>query len=949
MSTIFRRSLFYSTAAGLCAALSATVAVAQTAATAQVEEIVVTGSRLTSGFNQPTPVTVLGGEELAKRAPANVLEVINSLPSARPTSTTGGNVRNSTTQAGIQGTVDLRGLGPGRTLVLVDGQRWVPGGFTGVPDTNMFPVSLIERIDVVTGGASAAYGSEAVAGVANFILNDRLEGLRGSIQYGQSSYDDLQQVIATIGGGMSFADGRFHLVGAFDYGDNKGGDSIYSRPWGANEPLALGTGAVGTANRPAGTPSQIFALGVERNDGAPGGLIVAGPLKGTTFDANGNPMPFVYGRAYGTSMTGSTANYRFNPQGFTTVANPFNRRTAYAKLTYDVSDETSVWASVNLGRVRDRSYGGPPWAIGPFNITLDNPYIPATTRAAMVAAGQTSISVSKFINVLGKTGGISQTKHVFEMYRLAAGARGKLGRFDWDAYATIGETTEPYTVPFGAHVANIASAVYAVRDASGNIVCGPTATNPYLTAATRPLAQQGCVTLNLFGVTPAGAPVYDYITNPIEAEIVTKQSAAGVNLRGELFEMPAGAISFAVGAEARWDELSQWVDPLAAAGAYSQSNQTAYSGKNNVQEAYVEAGVPLARDMGPMLKALDVTGAARVTRYELGGRVETWKVGGTYAVNDMLRARVSRSRDIRAPNLYDQVGLLPGMPFLGINSPFTNVNGTVFSAVVGNPTLVPEKADTLTAGLVFQPTGFLSGFRASVDYFDIRIKDVIAQLSVQDVLNGCRAGNTQYCSTITFDSANPLGVSIVNRQPANLLELQTDGYDIELSYRKADLPFPGAVNIRFLGTITENMKVGSSTGVIDYAGSGLTAPAGGGVPKYRGTLDIEYSLSRVRTTVQFSGFNSMLANPTLIGPDSPSYNPNLANSISKNKFPGAVYVNWNGSVDLGTRVNAQFFWSINNLLDKRPPEFAIVAFAFGSANYYDMVGRYSQAGLRFSF
>jgi iron complex outermembrane receptor protein len=925
-----------------------------------LNQILVTGTRL-PGFNAPTPVTALGAAEIQQRVPANILEVINQIPAARPTFQTAGNVRNSTTQNSIQGAVDLRGLGPTRTLVLFNGQRFVAGGFLGTPDTNMFPVSLIQRIDVVTGGASAAYGSDAVAGVVNFIFDNKYEGLKASIQGGISEFSDLKQFVASLGAGKSFDDGRLHVVVGLDAARNNGSGTVYARPWGSIEPSLVGTGAVGSATRPAGTPAQIWVTNAERADASRGGLIVSGPLRGTAFDASGSPIPFQFGTLYGTQMVGSTSNYGFNNQGFTTIGNPFKRVTAYSQVTYDLNDKLSVWASGNLGYVYDRTFGSPPYQAPPtggsYIISINNPYLPAATRAAMIQNGLTTINVSKFIDVLGKTGGVSQTAHTYKLWRYAAGIKGEVfPGWDIDGYFTQGRTKELINFLYAPMIANMAAAVNAVRDpVTGQIVCGPIATNPNLNATTRTQVEPGCVPYNIFGVTPfeANEAAYRYMTHPVLTDIISKQSAFGADLRGHPFSTWAGPAAFAVGVEWRKDALalintdySTQITPLV-----SQGGQVNFTGENTVKEAFAEIGIPLARESGPGLYGLDVNGAGRITHYDIGGTVKTWKVGATWDPIPEVRFRITRSQDIRAPNVYDLFGKGAPQPFVNAFSPFTGRTSNVLFSISGNRSLKPEIAQTLTAGIVLKPGGFLRGFRASVDYFDIKIKDVVATVAVPEVIQRCFNGEQLYCSAITFDPTAPLGFTLVNTIPANLAQLATKGFDFEADYRVHELPvgIPGSLNFRFLGTWTKKMAVTTSGGTISYVGTSIVAPAGGGVPAFKGNLTIDYDTGRFRTGLQFVGFTHLKMNPTFVGPDDPNYNPNASNSISKNLFPGMIYTNLTGSYRLHGWGQPEVFWSVNNLLGIDPPKYALVAFSFNQANYYDIVGRYYQAGVRFAF
>ncbi len=272
--------------ASALALMTASGAWAQDAApAAAVEEVVVTGSRLNNvNFTAPTPVKVMGAEQISQRAPATVGELTNEIPGFR---NTGPTVGTRSSGSGVaSNSPDLRGLGPNRSLVLIDGRRQL------AKDTNYIPASLVSRVEVVTGGASAAYGSDAVAGVVNFILDDRFTGIKGNVQYGQSKYSDNKEWSGALAYGRGFADGKGRFVIGVDASKNKGTGDHYTRPWGAIEQGQVGY----PLTRAAGVPANAYLEGVELSTVAPGSVVLSGPLKGTTFDSAGNPYVWQYGQ-----------------------------------------------------------------------------------------------------------------------------------------------------------------------------------------------------------------------------------------------------------------------------------------------------------------------------------------------------------------------------------------------------------------------------------------------------------------------------------------------------------------------------------------------------------------------------------------------------------------------------------------------------------------------------
>jgi iron complex outermembrane recepter protein len=917
------------------------------AASAALEEITITGTHLASGYNSPTPVTVVDSQLIESRAPANVLEVLNQIPQFRPSQATSGNDRLSLSQSGVEGLVDLRGLGPTRTLTLVDGERFVGGNVAGLVDTNMLPLSLIDHVEVVTGGASAAYGSDAVSGVVNFKLKDRMDGIVGSVQGGQSEFGDDKQWVASLAGGTNFFDDRAHLVVGLDYAKNEGVGTFYTRPYG-NVEAGLITAGNG---RPAGVPAQIWSNGVELSNATPGGLILSGALKGTAFNGSGSPYDFNYGTVYSSNMVGSTANYGNNPQGYALIGVPFDRESLYSKFSFDITDTMSAFISGNLGVTASYAVGGPPTSIGPITIGVTNPYIPASVASAMVADGLTSISVGKIFSTVG--GNWQQTTD--HLSRIAAGLKGEVfGDWHWDIYGATGETKEYYRFN-GIDSANIDAASDAVLGANGAVTCAPTATNPNLNAITRTYVQSGCSPFDIFGISSPATQkaAYAYMFHQIYSVEQIKQHSAAANLAGSPVNDWAGPVQIGVGAEYRWDGLYVNSDPIGAAGEYYTSGQADYQGSNSTKEAYLEAGVPLVKD-GLFTKSLDLNLAGRYTDYQIEGSVETWKLGLTDDIDDDWRLRVTRSHDIRAPNLFDLFGVGPPAIQVNINNPFNGTSGNLFSVQSGNLNLKPESAESFTGGVVFAPKeGWARNFKFSVDYFDIKLTDAIASgIGVQSTINGCYAGIKSYCSLIDFDSS-AVGIHTVALQSINLNKIYTNGLDFEAEYRQPTMPFgvPGALDLHLLGTFTNHMSLTTAAGVVNYAGSAATIgsagtyPNGGGVPTWHGDLTVTYHLNPVTTQLQFTGFTRLTYNPTLIGPDSPLYNPALSNSISQNQFAGLVYTNLTATYQ--ARTNMQLFAVIDNVFDRWPPTYALNAFSTNAADYYDTVGRSFKVGFRF--
>lgn len=907
-------------------------------------EIVVTGSRLRTGFDTPTPVTMVGEAVIAQRAPSAIAEVLLELPAFRNSNSQTGN--QFTINTAGQNILDLRGLGSVRTLVLVDSRRFVPTSTTTNFDTNLIPTSLVERTAVVTGGASAQYGSDAVAGVVNFVLKDKLEGLHLVGQYGQTPHDDNREMFGSLGWGTSFADDRGHLIVGAEYSDSRGvgvGVGPYARDWGRRE-FGLVTLP---ANRPAGLPSQIISDQVEYATASFGSLIVGSTthagtasslLRGTAFGPNGSVVPFTYGSVIGTNtMIGSTTNYGTIPTAPQVLKVPNERFSTLARVNFAVSEGLTLFAEGSYGYQIARTNTSYNFFTN-LVINADNAFLPDAIRQSMQSNNLRSITIGRIDRDIGA----ARAENSNRTYRIVAGAKGKLfADIDWDAYFEHGENKYENDVFNAPKTANYRAAISAVRDGSGQIICGPLATNPNLTAAQRAVVQPGCVPFNVFGEGSPSAASVSYVSGLEYNHVTSRQDAAGVNVAGSILPLPAGPLSFALGGEYRKDRANGQTPLEAQQNLFAFGNYKPINGAISVYEGYAEIGAPIFRD-SPIGRSLDFNAAIRLTDYSTSGSVTTWKAGATYEPIDAIRLRVTRSRDIRAPNISD-IFTVGGGGLNQITNPANGVQAQVQTINRGNPNLTPEIANTWTAGIVLAPTGRLRGLRASVDYYDIQIKDAISSVAAQDIVNRCAAGQTAYCASINYDPAAGNGIASVINQPFNANTLKTSGVDFELAYTSAAdelIPsLPGSLSIRALATHLRQLET------FDPSGASLGNQAGATLGKWRGNVALTYAGDRFSVTLTNRFFSSVKYSVTLIGPEDAGYSPSLTNSISKNRFPGGSYTSLSMSYNLWNREGrkAQIFGIIDNLFDRDPPYGAVL---IGNSSPYDVVGISFKAGVR---
>jgi outer membrane receptor protein involved in Fe transport len=913
---------------------------------AEEQAIVVTGSRISrAGFDQPTPVTVFGAERAQTLGITNIAEGLNQIPSFRASSSPA-NISSAGGNVGAR-ILDLRALGAPRTLVLVDGRRFVPSTGEGTVDINLIPSGLVRSTEVVTGGASAVYGSDAVAGVVNFILDRKFEGVKAEVQYGISERGDDNNVFASFTGGFKVGD-RGHFVISGEYEDNSGlGDCYSARDWCAQEASIVGNTPAGTA----GMPSSIITTDVHVSTMAPTGLInrslnaagqpVTGsaatdPLRGTTFTNAGVPTRFNYGQFAGPLFMIGGDGHGVNPFLSSLLLKvPVERQSVYGSFSYEVTDNINAFVDASWGRVSGKTYSS---TFRDYNssimgtIKADNPFIPDSVRTIMNQNGVAALQLGRSWFDLGSPYAISTT----ETFRVVAGLDGKFGgSWKWDAYYQFGQTDfrqDMYNNPVNARVRN---AVDAVRNGAGNIVCRINA--DAITTNDDP----NCAVLNPFGSGQSDA-ARNYVSGTSGFQTtVTKQHVVAGSVSGDLFAITSRPVGVAVGAEYRRNTLSGAADPISQSLGFWVLNGQAVSGKQEVKEAYAEIVVPLLADM-PGAENLELNGAFRITDYSDSGEVETWKVGGTYEPIRGIRFRATQSRDIRAPNLTELRGPQQKTT-IGLTDPVTGLQANPVVIRGSNPDLTPEKADSFTAGIVLAPRwgGALSRARLSVDYYNIEVKSAITQLGAQTIVQDCFRGNTTVCPLITRDSTNT--VVQVNDVLLNVGNVKTRGIDVEFDYRQpmGDL---GDLNLRLLSTIFLEL----STDGTDRAGqTGSRSGTLLGVPDY--SIDGTLAWNKGPVTLVGHGryIPSGMYNVAFIGPDDPRYAITGTTSVNNNRVPGRFYMDLalTYRIDLRAGQQLELFGAVNNLFDRDPP--AIPSGNLGTNQVlFDPIGRAFKIGAR---
>ncbi|MBU4432778.1 MAG: TonB-dependent receptor plug domain-containing protein, partial [Alphaproteobacteria bacterium] len=514
---------------------------AEPAATA-LTEIVVTGSRIRStGFTAPTPTQVLGEADLKRSAEPNIFTTIAQLPSLQ--GSTGATTGTFSTSSGQQGlsSFSLRGLGTIRTLTLLDGQRVVAANVTGVPDISLFPQLLVQRVDVVTGGASASYGSDAVGGVVNFITNKRFEGFKANLEAGVTTYGDNKQYLLQVAAGKAFLNDRLHVQASGEYDQEQGvpaggfgEDAPGSRNWYTTATL-INRGVTND-----GSPQYLYREHAQAYQYTKYGLISAGPLQGTAFDKSGNPFTFQYGsngvpsKAANGAVIGCYSSGGFclggdlsgNVGVGTSLQSKLKRINSYSRVGFDLDANNEIYATFNAARVETSNQPNPGGATTGLTMSCSNPYLPASIVAGCAANNISSFTFGTSNALLPRNISVHPTR---TQYRGVVGADGKFTALgtDWryDAYYEHGENTT------NIHVRDILlnpryrQAIQATR-VNGQIVC-----------ADATARANGCVPINIFGGQTPSEAALAYITpkNGPSQHSVQKQDVASLNFSGEPF------------------------------------------------------------------------------------------------------------------------------------------------------------------------------------------------------------------------------------------------------------------------------------------------------------------------------------------------------------------------------------------------------------------------------
>jgi iron complex outermembrane receptor protein len=938
------------------AAAAQTQPAAPAASPASVEEVVVTGSLIArSGYNSPSPLTSVSSADLAAAAPANIATYVNQLPALAGSATPTSNVKAVSNGTAGLNILNLRNLGAERTLVLFDGQRSVTSTLSGVTDVNNFPQALISRVEVVTGGASATYGSDAVAGVVNFILDKKYTGLKGEISAGETTYADDRDWKGSLTYGTGFLGDRGHLLLS---GEIAHTDGFTSKKNGHdNEPRDWAEEGWKTINNPAytatnGQPRQLVLNHVGISNATQGGIIVSGPLKGTYFGAGGATAQLNYGPIVSNPfMQGGDWQYT-DVEGNTSMDSEVDRRGVFGRVSFDVTDNINVYGQYSHNYTRTRSINSFESYFGGLNVSVNNPFLPAAVAAQARSLGLSTLEVGTMNGDLGPYNAeFSRT-----VDRYVFGASGKFDllskEWRWDGYFQDG-ISHVSNNTYASRKSRYNDAIQAARAPNGQIVCASTLTSP----------GNGCVPYNLFGTGVNSQDALNYITGHSHMDQRFEQRVYALNVQGEPFSTWAGPVSVAFGAAHRSEAVRGSSTPEDMARDFYAGNYIPTFGRYNVSETYLETIIPLAEDL-PLIKSLSIDGAIRATKYSTSGSVKTWKISGSYSPIDDIRFRFTKSQDIRAPNLGDLFTTGSTSVSTVVDPFINNTQYTAYTLSAGNLNLQPERGKTTNFGVVFQPS-FIPRFSASVDYFRIAINDAIGSAAGagkgQNIIDLCFSGLTQYCSALIRGGPVVNGVSqitFLNQTVFNMAYQKETGVDIAANYSMpVDEIFSklnGNLSLKVLVTKTfHDIQITGVPGDLpkDLAGTN----SANGPPKWRFMANATYDFDPFSLTLTGRGLSAGKYDNSFIECTSGCPTSTAQNmTTNNNHIAGAFYMDANLTYKFKFKgTDSQVYFNVRNVFNKDPavvasgPSGTTFTTAGDNPTMYDVLGRMFRVGIRF--
>lgn len=961
--------------------------------------ITVTGTRIANNRNSPTPITAAAVEEMAATTPSDIADGLNKLPQiiGGRTPRTQGN--GSTNNGG--NVLSLRNFGPSRTLVLLDGHRVPASNQDGTVNIDTLPQMLVERVEIVTGGASAVYGSDAVAGVVNFILDKNFTGLSLKADAGISDYGDGEEFQVGAAWGTELFGGRGHFEVAGRY-RQQAMIPISARPYGKDGQAWLLVGNGSPASPFTNSPYSRL-INYARFGTVSCGTACA--VNNYTFNEPGELSPLQQGTPT------LTSNIRIGGDGgwaeHGTFRSKIDMKDVFARFSYDVTDNINAYVQASWAEAGNTSnwinWVVSPSASRPNTLFANNPFLDPVTQqqlgagivcgtpaatgwrclpASPATSPQTGttpppppttpfFSAPSWIwnNVDGEDAGETDRMYLTiakqQLLNFEVGLSGELlERFNWEVYYTHGRSRNRVRNPNNTDNARYLASLDAVVGPNGTIVCW-VSTQPQFADL-----YPGCVPTNITDPRGPSLASFNYLRRETSWTLTQELDDISASIGGDLgFGLPAGNIKANLSGDIRWASYDMDSDALptefvnctglrmclANGGApvrWVQNTNAPVEASNRVYELALEANIPLLADL-PLIQELSTNLAGRYTKYSSFSAVKTWKVGAQWEVNDSLIFRGTASRDIRAPNLND-LFQPAGVSSTGFRDLLTGGNNSLRLITRGNPNLVPEKARTYTLGAVFTPT-FLPGFTLSVDYYQTKMKNAITGISYQSdaVQNICLASAPTYDSPFCSLAIRPITdpndpryrdpnfnfpTEVLN-SPLNAAELKTRGYEVQASYGfDVARLIPGAAGRISLRHLLSYQPVNTT---INLPGA---FPTWAVQPKLRQSTFLSYDNERWGLALQ----NQWLGKVRLATSDN-ALNGNRQN-YAEPFLSSFNLLDATATVRFGP---GELFLTVNNVFNARAPLFpsnsGIPGLFYPTLGFHDDMGRFYTLGARAHF
>ncbi|MEA3197143.1 MAG: iron complex outerrane recepter protein [Gammaproteobacteria bacterium] len=969
---------------------------------ANIDAIVVTGSRISRrDFQSDSPIVTIDQSTLAAAGQPTLDRAIGEMPqfAAAQGMSEVGDVQGSTGFAGGQAYGDLRGLGPNRALVLMDGRRMMPSNPNGSVDLNTIPMSMIENVEVITGGASATYGSDAIAGVLNFKLRQHFSGAEVSVQHGETTMGDGATELASALLGGNFADNRGNMVLAFEYSE-RGVVHGADRPFFANirqlarPPEGILPGGTFGSSPTVAAVNSVLA-------GYPGTTPIAGAgayngslgvnTDGTIFTDLAAPNCVQNYRGLGQkglNIGAGCTQVQVALGQFFAIQVPLTKYNVLARSTYKLNDSVSAYTQFSFmeSTSRDETAGGSTGPGKELYVPLNNPFVVNNAGLQTILASRpadpnnpNALTQPLVLTKLLSASGDRIQSYKYDVYQAVAGLKGDIPipgtDLSWDVYSSYGSTL------FNNLQQNDSSkaALIAILNGTANYQgsggnCVGFAWNP-------------------LGSNPLSPGCREYVTREnSNVNTITQKNVEGT-LQGKIVSLPAGELRFAVGADYRGSNFDYHPDAgLITNDSFSYDTTVATSGTQNVREVFAELLVPVLKGL-PFIEELSLDLGARRSDYDGFGGVNTWKADLNWRPVSTVSVRGGYARAIRAPSLGElfaptvtgnlNIGSGPaaGDPCATGSSFRTGANAAQVAALCqaqgvpsalypnytygvdsvhgtsgGNPNLTPETADTYSIGTVWSPhfsSDLMRKFQVSVDYYHISISNAVGSLALTDILPRCfnsdgisnpaYSANNIYCQQITREQSTG-NIVLGHEGLLNLASYKTDGIDTEIdwSFGLGALGLSdsaGTFRLTSLINYTHTFDVSSLPGspVLDFAGSiGNTEVSPEMAhPHWKANTAFGYSIGPVTTTVHWRYIAAMKHQDVVVDPASTT--------------PGVPTYNYfDFDAHLAVIEHLELTAGLTNIADKAPPFVSGQPLTTDSATY-DIIGRTYYVGFKAKF